>query len=276
MEHPSYYSILTANVRYDPRLKNHADCKVLYSEITALSNKYGYCHATNKYFAKLYDRPVPTISKWISLLRDCGYLKVVMVKEGKQIKERRIYPISTPINADVNTYSGERDGGINSNVKAPINADVKENITSINTTRVNKDDDDTAASQADENPFDVATQAGINVNSGLHLPIFLDFIKTLGNPLVCWAIRQTDNNAQHPNWSYLLTVLKNLEANSVRTIEQAEQLSAQHKQRSKQRRGYGAPQVRETLPDWFGKDYSKPSKSTYQAPDDSQDVMPDD
>lgn len=152
------------------------------------------------------------------------------------------------------------------------------NTDSTNTelTNTDVDDDDTAASQADENPFDVATQAGINVNSGLHLTIFLDFIKTLGNPLVCWAIRQTDNNAQHPNWSYLLTVLKNLEANSVRTIEQAEQLSAQHKQQSKQRRGYGAPQVRETLPDWFGKDYSKPSKSTYQAPDDSQDVMPDD
>lgn len=154
------------------------------------------------------------------------------------------------------------------------------NTDSTNTELTNTDvddDDDTAASQADENPFDVATQAGINVNSGLHLPIFLDFIKTLGNSLVCWAIRQTDNNAQHPNWSYLLTVLKNLEANSVRTIEQAEQLSDQHKQQSKQRRGYGAPQVRETLPDWFGKDYSKSSSgSDYQAPDDSQDVMPDD
>ena len=153
------------------------------------------------------------------------------------------------------------------------------NTDSTNTelTNTDVDDDDTAASQADENPFDVATQAGINVNSGLHLPIFLDFIKTLGNSLVCWAIRQTDNNAQHPNWSYLLTVLKNLEANSVRTIEQAEQLSAQHKQQSKQRRGYGAPQVRETLPDWWGKDYSKSSSgSDYQVPDDSQDVMPDD
>ena len=134
MEHPSYYSILTANVRYDPRLKNHADCKVLYSEITALSNKYGYCHATNKYFAKLYDRPVPTISKWINLLKDCGYLKVVMIKDGKQIKERRIYPVSTPINVDVNTYLGKREEGINGNVNSPINVDVKENITSINNT----------------------------------------------------------------------------------------------------------------------------------------------
>ena len=174
-------------------------------------------------------------------------------------------------------YPGKPDTGRPDTVNPTLlNTDNKPNTEEPNT---NSDDDDAHTREADqhkENPFDVATQAGINVNSGLHLSIFLDFIKTLGNPLVCWAIRQTDNNAQHPNWSYLLTVLKTLEANSVRTIEQAEQLSAQHKQRSKQRRGYNAPQVRETLPDWFGKDYSKPSKSTYQAPDDSQDVMPDD
>ncbi|MGE9832701.1 conserved phage C-terminal domain-containing protein, partial [Ligilactobacillus salivarius] len=39
-EKPGYYSILTANVRYDKRLK--ANEKLLFSEITALSNKYGY------------------------------------------------------------------------------------------------------------------------------------------------------------------------------------------------------------------------------------------
>ena len=137
MEQPSYYSILTANVRYDPRLKNHADCKVLYSEITALSNKSGYCHATNKYFSKLYDRPVPTISRWINILKECGYIKVVMIKEGKQIKERHIYPLSTPINARVNTPTHKRKEGINTAVKTPINTDVKENNTSLNNTSIN-------------------------------------------------------------------------------------------------------------------------------------------
>ena len=137
MKQPSYYSILTANVRYDPRLKNHADCKVLYSEITALSNKSGYCHATNKYFSKLYDRPVPTISRWINILKECGYIKVVMIKEGKQIKERHIYPLSTPINARVNTPTHKRKEGINTAVKTPINTDVKENNTSLNNTSIN-------------------------------------------------------------------------------------------------------------------------------------------
>ena len=39
MEHPSCYSILTADVRYDKRLKPNE--KLLFSEITALSNKRG-------------------------------------------------------------------------------------------------------------------------------------------------------------------------------------------------------------------------------------------
>ena len=67
MEQPSYYSILTANVRYDKELK--ANEKLLFSEITALSNKSGYCHATNKYFAKLYSKNTSTISDWINHLK---------------------------------------------------------------------------------------------------------------------------------------------------------------------------------------------------------------
>lgn len=126
-EKPNYYSILTANVRYDKRLKKHADCKVLYSEITALSNKYGYCKASNKYFAELYDRPITRISKWINLLKELGYLKVEMIykENSKEIQERRLYPISTPINANGNR-------GIDVNDKGGIVVDGKDNITSIN------------------------------------------------------------------------------------------------------------------------------------------------
>lgn len=270
-EQPSYYTNIPAFVRYDDDLLRKPKSILLYGEIVALSNQKGYCWANNSYFSKRLKVSGRMIQDYLDILVKKGYVaRALKYKPGtKQVDKRILSIASRPGEIHFTTPS-------ETGFTRPGEADFADNITSINTTRVNKDDDDTATSQADDNPFDVATQAGINVNSGLHLPIFLDFIKTLGNPLVCWAIRQTDNNAQHPNWSYLLTVLKNLEANSVRTIEQAEQLSAQHKQRSKQRRGYGAPQVRETLPDWFGKDYSKPSKSTYQAPDDSQDVMPDD
>ena len=130
-EKPSFYSFLTADVRYDPRLKNHADEKVLFSEITALSNKYGFCNASNGYFAKNYERPKQTISKWINHLRELGYLKIKIIRDGKQIVGRKMYAITTPINANV-------DRGINVDVSRGINVDVKGNTTSLNTTSNNK------------------------------------------------------------------------------------------------------------------------------------------
>lgn len=80
---------------------------------------------------------------------------------------------------------------------------------------------------------------------------------------------------------YLYKKLNAYKEQGIKTVAGAKKDDERHEQQMNReyqgkRRGYGAPQVRETLPDWWGKDYSKPSKSTYQAPDDSQDVMPDD
>lgn len=202
-----------------------------------------------------------------------GYLKelkkygYVIRKQGRNSKGKfeaqDLIVTDTPA---LPPYTGSPDTGKPDTGRPDTESPQLLNTDLLNTDKTNKretkkDDDDTAASQADENPFDVATQAGINVNSGLHLPIFLDFIKTLGNPLVCWAIRQTDNNAQHPNWSYLLTVLKNLEANSVRTVEQAERLSEEYKQKTRRSyRGRNVPQVRETMPDWGKQDEATRTK----------------
>lgn len=128
-ENPSYYSILTANVRYDPRLKNYADCKILYSEITALSNKYGYCTASNRYFANLYGRSKKTISKWINLLKDCGYLRIQQIykHDSREVIERRIYVLSTPIPSEKDRYPLESGD--------PIPPEVKDNITRENKER---------------------------------------------------------------------------------------------------------------------------------------------
>lgn len=89
-EQPNYYSILTANVRYDNNLK--ANEKLLFSEITALSNKYGYCTASNRYFAELYQVTDRVIRKWISDLAQLGYLKIFLVSKDGKIIGRKMYP----------------------------------------------------------------------------------------------------------------------------------------------------------------------------------------
>lgn len=142
-EQPSYYSILTANVRYDRELK--ANEKLLFSEITALANKGGYCTATNNYFANLYGKSKTTISNWINHLKEKGYLKVYLEKDGSQIIGRKLYPVSepvkenkdTPIKENLNTCTKKAQEGIKENFKPPIKEKFKENNTSINNTSIN-------------------------------------------------------------------------------------------------------------------------------------------
>ncbi|UXR73319.1 helix-turn-helix domain-containing protein [Staphylococcus sp. IVB6238] len=130
-DQPSYYSIITANVRYDNRLTDSE--KLLFAEITSLSNKYGYCTASNSYFAQLYEVTKVTVSRRIANLKECGYLQVEIIREGNEIKQRKMYPLTEmlrPINTNDNTP-------INNSVNTPIITNVKENNTSINITRLN-------------------------------------------------------------------------------------------------------------------------------------------
>ena len=136
MEHSSYYSILTADVRYDKRLKPNE--KLLFSEITALSNKRGYCNASNNYFAQLYDVTTVTASNWVNHLKDRGYIDVEMVYNGKQIKERRIFVNSNHIKENFNTSKEKVEDPIKNNFKRGIKEKFKENITRFNNTSKNK------------------------------------------------------------------------------------------------------------------------------------------
>ena len=102
-QQPGYYSILTANVRYDKNLK--ANEKLLFSEITALSNKYGYCTASNRYFAELYQVTERSIQDWISNLVQYGYITTTLVSKDGQIIGRKIY-LSSGIKESKTTSRG--------------------------------------------------------------------------------------------------------------------------------------------------------------------------
>ena len=98
----NYYAIIPATVRYDSNLKPAE--KLLYGEITALTNAKGYCYASNRYFANLYNVTLHTVSQWISHLEKLKYITIEMIRDSKKvIRERRIYINDVPY-IQKNTY----------------------------------------------------------------------------------------------------------------------------------------------------------------------------
>ncbi len=125
MEKPNYYAIIPAGVRYDKTLK--ANEKLLYGEITCLTEYSGKCFATNEYFAKLYNTNKSTISRWIGNLKKQGYLDVQLVyKKGTKQIDKRYITLLTKSSIPYRQKS-----------QYPIDEKSKDNTTSNNTTSLN-------------------------------------------------------------------------------------------------------------------------------------------
>lgn len=133
MEKPNYYGILPANVRYDKELKPME--KILFTEISSLTSKEGYCYAKNSYFAELYDVHKNTVGNWINNLVKRDYLKSVIIYEKgtKNIQERRLY-ITTPTNEKTDTSINKKIDTCQSKNLEGINEKIEDNNTSINNT----------------------------------------------------------------------------------------------------------------------------------------------
>ena len=71
-EEPNYYAVIPASVRYSKDLS--ANEKLMYGEISALTNKEGYCWASNEYFAKLYQVDDRTIRRWLGNLEQGKFI----------------------------------------------------------------------------------------------------------------------------------------------------------------------------------------------------------
>jgi len=118
-ENPSYYTVIPADVRYDKNLSLLE--KLLYAEIIALTNKEGYCWASNQYFARLFDKNDKYISSKINHLAKLGYLKINVDRAGGN--SRKIW---IPIQKNLNTYSEKAEH--------PYSEKAEHNNTSINNT----------------------------------------------------------------------------------------------------------------------------------------------
>lgn len=84
----NFYAIIPAFIRYDKRLPMLS--RFLYGELTALCSEKGYCWASNRYFAELYEVSIETISRYIAKLKEFGYIRITY-DSSKKDNDRRIY-----------------------------------------------------------------------------------------------------------------------------------------------------------------------------------------
>lgn len=90
-----YYAVIPATVLFNNELKPNE--KLLYAIITALSNKEGFCYASNKYLGDKLGADPKTVSRWIANLRKYNYLVIDIIKnEQQEIIQRKIYPNDVP------------------------------------------------------------------------------------------------------------------------------------------------------------------------------------
>ncbi len=84
----SYFAIIPASVRYCKKLDFGA--RLLFAEISCLTNYLGYCWASNDHFVDCFDVDERTIRRWLDSLKEEGFIFVDLEKSGF-ITKRRIW-----------------------------------------------------------------------------------------------------------------------------------------------------------------------------------------
>ena len=194
-DRPSYYAIIPASVRYDQRLKPIE--RLLYGEITCLTNKDGYCFATSKYFAELYGMQRESISRCISNLAKCGYISVV-IEDGYK---RKIFlnTVTAPSHGVTKTSQG-----CDKNITAPCDEKVTHNITSSN----NKNNMEEKGISEPALKIAKEWEKRFGYVNSYKLQQIQDLIEDYGEDIVLYAVRQSFQ-AGTTSWNYVRTVAMN-------------------------------------------------------------------
>ena len=122
---PAYWAVLPAGIRYDEELRPNA--KLIYAEISAMSDATGFCWATNRYLAQLFGLAQDTVSALVAQLAERGYVSLEIIRGPKgNVTERRIWlaEVHPPIGKNADTPPGK-------NADTPIGKNAEENNKSI-------------------------------------------------------------------------------------------------------------------------------------------------
>ena len=142
---PNFYAIIPADIRYSKELSMFQ--KLLYAEITALTQKDWFCWASNAYFAELYWKTPETISRVINDLAEKWFFKIFIEKEKWNLRKIYIWEIwkaswkivktntidknSETIDKNVNSYWWKHQETIDKNVNKIIKDNIKKNNNKI-------------------------------------------------------------------------------------------------------------------------------------------------
>ena len=137
MDKPNYYAILPATVRYSSDIRPMA--KLLFAEITALSNKDGYCTAGNKYFAECYDLSTRTVNRCLEELNKANFIDVKITKNATGTW-RKIYPLVDATSRVTKKELTPTSYGYDENVKRGVSkTSTQKNTTRNNNTTTTKE-----------------------------------------------------------------------------------------------------------------------------------------
>lgn len=78
-----YYAVIPGHVLDDPELS--AQEKIFYAEISALSNRKGFCWASNEFFSKKFNVSLRTVARWVAGLKGKGYVRVETTGPNRRI-----------------------------------------------------------------------------------------------------------------------------------------------------------------------------------------------
>lgn len=161
--------------------------KVMLVEIGSLQDEERGCYASNSYFADFFGLSPSRVSEIINGLAEKGLVKIELIKEGKQIVERRIRP--AVVFGNPKGYSENTENPIRKTEEGYSEKAIENNTKSNNTKRDNK------ASPK----FDPLTACPPNVSSSVWAD-WCQHRKEIRKPLTAKACEQQANKlANHPD-----------------------------------------------------------------------------
>ena len=207
------YSICLNEWALDETIKNELGLLLIISSLCA---EKGYCFASNKYLADIFNTLDVTISKKINKLKDKGYIVIEYEKRGCEIKKRYIRLAKTL----TDDYQ---------KCQSTISENAKDNNISINNTSINN---------INNNIYEFIEQ---NFGRTLNPLEYEEISKWEDNELTRYVIKEAILGGKY-NIKYISVVLHNYKMNNITSVQQAQSEKERYKKKQEQ------------TPDWFDKE----------------------